>query len=409
MPGALGSVRAAGARAAVLPAMANTTRVSKAPKATATRAAEPTASASALQELHAEEALADIAGGDDGFGDFGGFDWGYDSFGTGLDPFATDPFATDPFATDPFVTDPFATDPFATDPFATDPWPTATTDPGAMGPFVTDPGTAATTDPSVEELIDGMSTPRGEFGEAPPIDVTGVTVTELTPQQQFDQTVDLLQNYRDTASPGELTQLHVGNCAVISVVNALNSTPEGQAYINSLVTDLGDDRYNVRLTGTDGQPQNVPVTFVNNAYAQGDKTLQIVNAAVIETNGMIESAREGMGTGEGVWPSEVMTQLGLQNVQMVDGGAVALQAATGGNFVAVIDYATSPTSTHANPVLGVVTNPDTGAPNMVTANTWSTNSTGSEMNLPPISAAAADSLNHSFIGQIPAPPPPDLP
>ncbi len=332
-----------------------------------------------------------------------------------MGPFVTDPGAaatTDPGAMGPFVTDPGAaatTDPGAMGPFVTDPGAAATTDPGAMGPFVTDPGAAATTDPSVEELIDGMSTPRGEFGEPPPIDVTGVTVTELTPQQQFDQTVDLLQNYRDAASPGEISQLHVGNCAVVSVVNALNSTPEGQAYINSLVTDLGDDRYNVRLTGADGQPQNVPVTFVDNLYAQGDKTLQIVNAAVVESNGMVQSAREGMGTGEGMWPSEVMTQLGLQNVQMVDGGAVALQAATGGNFVAVIDYATSPTTTHANPVLGVVTNPDTGAPNMVTANTWSENNSGSNMNIPPISAAAADNLNHSFIGQIPAPPPPDLP
>lgn len=214
--------------------------------------------------------------------------------------------------------------------------------------------------PSIDDAIGEMSPAgRDTWPTEADVDTTGVVVQELTPQQQFDQQVDLIQNFRDAASSPELIQGEIGDCYAVAAINAVAQTPEGQAHLQSMVTPLGDGVYNVTLQGPDG-PVTVGVALNNGeVFASGPEHLQAIEKAIVYTNSadpLTGVNPDAAGGNAGL----ALAQIGLSYVYA--GDAPSQDAAA----VAQV-YGQDG---HAYAIGGTLVDPSTGATVLVPMNPW---------------------------------------
>lgn len=193
------------------------------------------------------------------------------------------------------------------------------------------------------------------------VDTTGVEPFAMSPQEQYAQTIDLLQNYQDGASPPQLYQNpDLTNCEVVATLNGIALTPQGQEFLESLVKPNGDGTYQVSLVDKSGQPQTVNVTPGEAMLSTGgNHSMQLIEAA------LMQAAGQTTGNQIGLPPGDAMVRLGLQGVVTVDGGlSAAISYDQGGPVVGVAGLYQGNVG-HAYTVVGAVTDPSTGALSLV--------------------------------------------
>lgn len=130
--------------------------------------------------------------------------------------------------------------------------------------------------------------------------------------------IDIAQNYEDAASPGRLNQGNVGDCFIVSTLNDVNRTPDGQAHLASRITDLGDGFHQVSLNDRYGQPQNILVQDPTPGVGStGDQNLRLFERAFAVSNtpdlGGTTDRELYANINHGGWPSSAMAQLGLSS------------------------------------------------------------------------------------------------
>ncbi|MBK6697624.1 MAG: hypothetical protein IPG50_36385 [Myxococcales bacterium] len=266
----------------------------------------------------------------------------------------------------------------------------------------------ATGDPyDADAAIEAML-PPAEYDETPiEIDATDVEPRELSAEEQFAIQVDLLQHHQDLASPALLNQGQIGDCFVVSTLNTIAHTPEGMAYLNSLVTPQGDGAYHVTLFGADGQPTTVLVAMdPNGPYgsgASGDPTLAILERAIGTMHGPFDSMGAYDSIANGGRPYEAMNDLGLF-AQPLEASAALGYTPDGVDVLVVGTRPDAPgladfglVGSHAYSVVGSLSDPSTGEMMLILQNPW-----GGE-HPSPIPASQVDSLfGYASHGMLPS-------
>lgn len=130
--------------------------------------------------------------------------------------------------------------------------------------------------------------------------------------------VDIAQNYEDGASPARLVQTNLNDCSIVSSLNQVARTPDGQAHLASRIQDLGDGFHQVRLTGEDGADRNVILRDPSPAMGSaGDRNLRIFEKALAVDRtadlGGLTEADVYKSIDYGAAPSAAMRELGLGN------------------------------------------------------------------------------------------------
>lgn len=186
----------------------------------------------------------------------------------------------------------------------------------------------------------------------------------------------MLQSQGDSV----LNQGSIGDCSAVATLREIGSTPEGQAYLNSMVQEKGDGFYQVTLVGADGQAQLQTVWLhPGEVFGDGNPTAMAIEKALVY-NAQSAAGIEGMN---GIRVDTVMNQLGLTDVsygpptnalnvgiqnQILVGGTPELGPVPAG-LVPNHAYGVSGTVTDANGNLSVVlSNPwGSGQPDAINA------------------------------------------
>jgi len=210
------------------------------------------------------------------------------------------------------------------------------------------------------------------------IDVTGVDpASPYSEEELFDIRVDIMQNYQDSASPPQLYQGDVADCFVVATLNAIAATPEGQAYLESMIKPLGDGLNEVTFPGRDGEPITVIVSDSDLAGGSGSYELQVLELAYgVATGGNQDtSPYASLQTGN---PADVLAVLGLGTGDVHDAsaalgfqqGSEVWTLGTNGDSNALSAYGL--VDNHAYTVLGSITHPISGETYLVVGNPWGT-------------------------------------
>ncbi|MBK6697603.1 MAG: hypothetical protein IPG50_36280 [Myxococcales bacterium] len=231
----------------------------------------------------------------------------------------------------------------------------------------------------------GIAAPEATPSTAPSIDTTGVAPAEPDPDVQ----ADIAANYRDLASPA-LEQGPIGDCTVVSAINALAQTPEGLAFLDSLVTELAPGIYGVSLRDPYGNPVTVQVAMEGARPGLVGATGSIALAAIERAIGAVQTTAlelDPLGPiAIGSPPTAAMQALGLENVVDALPSDVVTSFAESKGSAVVAAVATAPvddnpayaaalaeyglTPNHQYSVATTYTDPVTGGLMAVLSNPW---------------------------------------